>query len=86
LTNSNKLVHTKQQGKEIMNGSISLADLERKWRVNRRTLYRWIRDSKLQSLRTPGGHYRIAEEEIARFEHEMLSRSIPTKRQTPGKK
>lgn len=65
-----------------MNGSVSLVDLEKKWSVNRRTLYRWIRDGRLQWLQTPGGHYRIAEEEVVRFEREMLSRSSPVKKQT----
>ncbi len=42
-----------------MNGSISLADLGNKWRVTRRTLYRWIRDQKLHAFQTPGGQGHI---------------------------
>lgn len=57
-----------------MNGSISLADLGNKWMVTRRTLYRWIRDQKLHAFQTPGGHYRVAEEEVTRFEQEMFAR------------
>lgn len=66
-----------------MNGSISLADLANKWRVNRRTLYRWIRDDKLHALQTPGGHYRVAEEEVRRFEQEMLARPRLTAEENP---
>lgn len=55
-----------------MNGSNSLSDLMKRWKVSRRTLYRWIKGGQLLPLKTPGGHYRITEEEITRFEHEVL--------------
>lgn len=68
-----------------MNGIISLAHLEKRWKVNRRTLYRWIRDGKLHPLQTPGGHYRVAKDEVARFEREMLARSRAEKKENLGK-
>ena len=46
-------------------------DLEPILGVSRRTLYRWIKERKLEALRLPSGHLRVSEREVERLRGKM---------------
>lgn len=46
--------------------------------VSPRTVSNWIRDGHVKAYRTPGGHARVAEEDLQRFLDERGIRPIPT--------
>lgn len=46
--------------------------------VSPRTVSNWIRDGHLKAFRTPGGHGRVAEEDLRRFLDERGIRPLPT--------
>ena len=46
---------------------IKLNDAEKELAVSRWTLYRWIKQGKIESVRLPGGHLRIPLIEIERI-------------------
>jgi molybdopterin-binding protein len=41
------------------------------------TIKQWIYDAKLKAVKTPGGHYRIAEAELDRFLHKAKRPDTP---------
>lgn len=45
--------------------------------VSPRTVSNWIRDGHLKAYRTPGGHGRVAEEDLRRFLHERGIQPLP---------
>ena len=49
------------------NRYMSTKDVAMLWQVSPPAVAKWIRERKLKAFTTPGGHYRIAEEEVARF-------------------
>ncbi|THB81718.1 MAG: response regulator [Desulfobacteraceae bacterium] len=42
----------------------TVPEAAKKFGVNRRTMSRWVSDGKVQSIVTPGGHYRVKRSEI----------------------
>lgn len=48
----------------------TVTELAERWRVSRATVLNGIRQQRITAIRTPGGHYRISEEEVRRFENE----------------
>lgn len=46
--------------------------------VSARTVSNWIRDGHVRAYRTPGGHARVADEDLQRFLQERGIRPIPT--------
>lgn len=45
------------------------------------TIKQWIYQRKLRSVKTPGGHHRIPEDELDRYLHSQRSKPIPERRQ-----
>ncbi len=42
----------------------TVQEVAARFRVKPRTVYRWIRDGRLNSIPTPGGQHRISGEEV----------------------
>ena len=42
------------------------------------TLYRWIREGKLEALRLPSGHFRVSECEVERLKGKMAQEDVPS--------
>ncbi len=43
---------------------LKIPEAAKKMHVSRETIYAWIREGKIQPVRTPGGRYRIPEEQL----------------------
>jgi excisionase family DNA binding protein len=56
---------------------LTSADVAELVGVSARTVSNWIRDGHLKAYRTPGGHGRVAEEDLARFLDERGIRPLP---------
>jgi excisionase family DNA binding protein len=46
-------------------------------RVSRQTIYEWIKDGKLKPVKTPGGRFRIPEDQLVPVNKESEERTIP---------
>lgn len=45
-------------------GLLTISEAASKMSVSRQSIYSWIRKGKIQPVRTPGGRYRIPEEQL----------------------
>lgn len=45
--------------------------------LSRWTLYRWIREGKLEALRLPSGHFRVPDREMERLRDKMAQSCSP---------
>ena len=45
----------------------TIKDVAEEYRVSAQSVYRWIKDKKLQAIRLPGGTYRISEEDFEKI-------------------
>ena len=52
-----------------MTDLIKLQEAEKELAVSRWTLYRWIRNGQMKSLKLPGGHLRIPLAEVVRLKN-----------------
>ena len=43
---------------------LTITEAAKKMHVSRETVYAWIRSNKIKPVRTPGGRYRISEEQL----------------------
>lgn len=55
-----------------------LKDAATQLNISYPTLKQWIYKGKVQSIKTPGGHHRIPNSEIARLTDQLVSESTPT--------
>lgn len=52
------------QDKQDMAELLTITEAAKKMHVSRETIYAWIRSGKVKPFRTPGGTYRIPEEQL----------------------
>jgi excisionase family DNA binding protein len=57
----------KQSTKRRDEGPFKVGDAARHCRVSRFTVLKWVRDGKLKSYTTPGGHHRIERDDLLDF-------------------
>ena len=60
---------------------VKVKDVAREFGVNNRTVLRWINDTKLEAVLTPGGHHRIRVGDLDKFikEYRHMSSEIMAK-------
>jgi excisionase family DNA binding protein len=61
---------------------LTTGDIAERLQVTIPTVKRWIREGHLTAFRTAGGHYRVTEDEVARFENQQ---GIPSAADEPLK-
>src|SRR3989304_9803034 len=49
---------------------LNTRDVARRYHVTSATVLNWIRAGKLKAYTTPGGHYRVAREDLEAFSHD----------------
>ena len=55
---------------------LRLSDVEPILGLSRWTLYRWIREGKLEALRLPSGHFRVSEREVERLRDKIAQAHV----------
>lgn len=63
---------------------LTVTELAQRWGVHRRTVLNWIRTERLTPIRTPGGHFRIPEQEWRRYENENKQEGIHQRHPVDG--
>lgn len=49
----------------------TVSQLAKRWSVDRKTILKYIHNKKLPAIRTPGNHFRIPTDAVAKFEMGM---------------